>query len=59
MPCNLRDNAPDVTITNVSYNASSLKEVSRQGGNAPQDAYLVREKFPEFLSSPVGSPPWA
>lgn len=55
----LRDNAPDVTNMNVTNNGSSLEEIARQGGNAPQGAFLVREKFREFLNSPAGSLPWA
>ncbi|XP_047499503.1 uncharacterized protein LOC125045951 [Penaeus chinensis] len=55
----LRDNATNVTNMNVTNNGSSLEEIARQGGNAPQGAFLVREKFREFLNSPAGSLPWA
>lgn len=55
----LRDNTTDVTNMNVTNNASSVVDIARQGGNAPQGAFLVREKFKEFLNSPAGSLAWA
>lgn len=48
----------DCTFNSESTVMPNLTNIPMQGGNAPLDAFRIREMFKEFFNSPVGSVPW-
>lgn len=56
----------DVNFANINTDTNSAEPKSepifinlpRQGGNAQQDAFNIRENFKVFFNSPSGEVPW-
>lgn len=52
------DNLADFKGNDSQHSQNNLINMHGQGGNAPQAAFNVREKFKAFFNSPAGALPW-
>ena len=51
-------NNANILTSNSICMVDSLGDIGRQGGNATQNPFIVREKFNTFFSCPSGSVSW-